>query len=71
MASLLPGDSFESFKIMEDIFIALLPPNFSLSAHRLTWEDLHRAPLITSSSECCYEIRDHLKQAQPPIEMDY
>ncbi|MEL6489478.1 MAG: LysR family transcriptional regulator [Cyanobacteria bacterium J06634_6] len=71
MASLLPGDSFESFQIIEDGFIALLPPNYSPATHRLTWDDLHTAALITSSSECCHVVRNHLKQAQPPIAMDY
>ncbi len=78
IASLLIGDEFETFSIMEDQFIALVPPNFQASqptngslVPQLTWDDLHAETLITSSSDCCIIIRDHLKRTQPPIKVDY
>lgn len=71
MAALLPGNEFENLKIMEDLFIALLPPNFANPKKQITWEDLRAASLITSSSECCEVVRRYLQQARPPVEMDY
>ncbi|MGB3572785.1 MAG: LysR family transcriptional regulator [Phormidesmis sp.] len=71
LATLLPEDDFETFKIMEDLFIALLPPNAPETKNPLSWSDLHSHPLITSSNDCCIEVRNHLRQAQPPIEVDY
>lgn len=83
MASLLPGDEFETFCMMEDPFIALLPPTYQQLKGEvgpaiapngkitLTWEDLHRYPLITSSSDCCLVLCDHFKQVQPSVEFAY
>ncbi len=71
MAELIRGSEFESFKIMDDPFIALVPPNRPDIQAQITWDDLHKHPLITSSSDCCKEIRDHLRAAHPPIEVDY
>ena len=71
MATLLTGEGFESFQIMEDPFVALLPPNQPDLRTTLTWADLRKYPLITSSSDCCKDIPNWLSQVQPPIEVDY
>ncbi|MEL7227335.1 MAG: LysR family transcriptional regulator, partial [Cyanobacteria bacterium J06576_12] len=83
IASLLIGDEFDTFKIMEDQFIALLPPGFqqpdtsaeqlsdNTAAPELSWEQLRTEKLITSSSDCCIEVRDLLQRAQPSIQVDY
>lgn len=71
MSTLLVGDEFETFKIMEDLFIALLPPSFEATSNQITWSDLQTYPLITSSNDCCTVIRQHLREATPPIEVDY
>lgn len=71
--SIIQGD-FETFSIMEDPFIALLPPGDSSTAtqpRQLTWEDLRKQPIITSSSDCCQVILPFLQQCQPPIEVAY
>lgn len=69
IAELLKGEEYETFLIMEDPFIALVPagdyPN------PLTWDTLRSEPLITSSSDCCRTILTFLKQANPPIEVAY
>ena len=69
IAELLQGEEYETFLIMEDPFIALVPagdyPN------PLTWETLRTQPLITSSSDCCRVILSFLKEANPPIEVTY
>jgi len=83
IASLLIGDEYETFQLMEDKFIALVPPSFQSdsasqqaancerTSPQLTWADLHAETLITSSSDCCTVVCDRLKQAQPPIQVDY
>lgn len=69
IAELLKGEEYDTFLIMEDPFIALVPsgdyPN------PLTWETLRAQPLITSSSDCCRIILSFLKRANPPIEVTY
>ncbi len=71
MADLIEGAEFETFKIMDDPFIALVPPNSVDIGEQLTWNDLRNYPLITSSSDCCKLIRAHLRSAQPPVSVDY
>ncbi len=73
IAELLDSEEFETFYIMEDPFIALLPPGDRPASvvPQLIWEDLRQQPLITSSSDCCKVIRSFLQQAQPPIEIAY
>ncbi|MGB3767692.1 MAG: LysR family transcriptional regulator [Phormidesmis sp.] len=68
---LLQGDEFETFKIMDDPFVALIPPNRLDIQTQLTWEDLRQNPLITSPNECCKVITNCLKAARPPIGVDY
>lgn len=68
---LLQGGEFETFKIMDDPFIALIPPNRPDLQTQLTWENLRQYPLITSPNECCKVIATHLRAAKPPIAVDY
>lgn len=68
---LLQGGEFETFKIMDDPFVALIPPNRPDIPDSLTWEDLRQHALITSPNECCKVVSTHLKAAKPPISVDY
>ena len=70
--SIMQGD-FETFPIMEDPFIALLPPsNVSpIQNRQLTWEDLRNHPIITSDRDCCRVILPFLQQREPPIKVAY
>lgn len=70
-ADLVMGGEYETFLIMEDPFIALLPPNRLEIPSQLSWDDLRQQPLITSSSDCCKAIAMHLQQAHPPVEIEY
>ncbi|MGB3791054.1 MAG: LysR family transcriptional regulator [Phormidesmis sp.] len=70
-ADLILGGDCETFLIMEDPFIALLPPNRPEIPSQLSWDDLRQHSLITSSSDCCKSIAMHLQQAHPPVEIDY
>ncbi|MGB7087147.1 MAG: LysR family transcriptional regulator [Phormidesmis sp.] len=73
IAELLKSDDFETFLIMEDPFIALLPPKGYQPSepYQLSWADLRKYPIITSESDCCQSIFPFLQQAQPPIKVDY
>ena len=70
--SIVQGD-FENFAIMEDPFIALLPPSHisPVQNRQLTWEDLRKHPIITSNKDCCRVILPFLQQCEPPIEVAY
>ncbi len=70
-ADLILGGDCETFLIMKDPFVALLPPNCPEIPSQLSWDDLRQHSLITSSSDCCKEIAMHLRQAHPPVEIDY
>lgn len=71
MSTLLQGDEFETFLIMDDPFIALLPPNHPELSSQLAWEDLRKHPLITSSSDCCKGLATKVQSATPPVNVDY
>ena len=66
----LDGDC-ETFLIMEDPIVALLPPNRLDIPSQLSYDNLRQESLITSSSDCCKSITAHLQQASPPIKIDY
>jgi DNA-binding transcriptional LysR family regulator len=73
IADLIQEDDFETFALMEDPFIALLPPGdiHAMLGAQLTWNDLRSQPLIVSSGDCCRVVRSLLQQCQPPIEIAY
>ena len=76
IAELLDAPQFESFLVMEDPFIALLPPGILTDSssgvpYQLTWDDLRAFPLITSSSDCCRIVLPLLQKHNPPISIDY
>jgi DNA-binding transcriptional LysR family regulator len=73
IADLIREDDFETFALMEDPFIALLPPG-DISAelgHQLSWDTLYQYPLIISSGDCCAVVRTLLQQRQPPVPISY
>lgn len=70
-AALLLGDDYETFLIMEDPVVALLPPSRPDIPSQLSWDDLRQHPLITSSSDCCQGLTARLRQVNPPIDVDY
>ncbi|MEL6354517.1 MAG: LysR family transcriptional regulator [Cyanobacteria bacterium J06627_28] len=70
IAEILDAPQFATFFIMEDPFIAILPPEQTFPTV-LEWQHLRDQPLITSSSDCCRVLMPLLQRAQPPIEIDY
>lgn len=72
VAETLEGEDFETQPILEDEYIALLPPNSGLRDAQLTLTDLRTYPLITSShGSCADRIQGHLAQMQPALTPRY
>lgn len=72
VAELLPEEDFETLPVINDPCIGLVPSNYPIDTAQLTWEHLHKHPLITSvHGSCTHRINRILKQAVPPINADY
>jgi DNA-binding transcriptional LysR family regulator len=72
VATLLSEESFETLPILKDPCIALLPSTCPLDTPMLAWENLYQYPLISSvHGSCTQEINKILRQAVPPIEVNY
>lgn len=71
--TLLPtGNEFETWEILRDQYIALLPPDSKLSGVTLTWEELATYPLILYSGNACgVPIANYLKASKYPINVAY
>ena len=71
-AEMLEGKEFETIHILDDEYIALLPPQFGLRDAQLTIEDLYKYPLISSSHDSCsVRLRDRLATLEPKLELTY
>lgn len=72
VAEMLCGDEFETIHILDDEYIALLPPQYGLRDAQLSVEDLYRYPLISSSHDSCsVRIRDRLKELDKELHVAY
>ncbi len=66
------GEEFETWELMRDDYIALLPPNSGLRSARITWEQLAAYPLIVpSTNSCTLRIRNHLRKSDYPLKIAY
>ncbi len=67
------GDEFETWELLRDEYIALLPPTPRLDAAQITWEQLATYPLIVpSNAGACYAmLHKHLKSLGFPINTAY
>jgi DNA-binding transcriptional LysR family regulator len=63
VAEMICEEAFESIHILDDEYIALLPPNSGLRNAQLTLTDLRTYPLISSSHDSC-SVRIHRELAQ-------
>lgn len=71
-AEMLEGDEFETIHVLDDEYIALLPPKFGVRDAQLTVEDLYKYPLISSSHDSCsMRMRDFLASLEPKLELTY
>jgi DNA-binding transcriptional LysR family regulator len=66
------NEGFETWEILRDDYIALLPPNSGLRPAQLTWEQLAVYPLILPCIDCCsIPIRNHLRISDYPLKIAY
>lgn len=75
VAELLDGEDFDRFLILDDEYIALLPPKLGLRDAQLRIEDLQTHPIISSSHGSCFARIERqinkLKQTHHPIDVTY
>ncbi|HBB31313.1 MAG TPA: LysR family transcriptional regulator, partial [Cyanobacteria bacterium UBA8803] len=67
------GEEFQTWEILRDEYIVLLPPNSELRNAQLTWEQLRTYPLILPpmSNACHLRIHHHLRTLGFPIKAAY
>ncbi len=66
------GNEFETWEILRDDYVLLLPPTTNLSSAKVTWKQLAAYPLIISSGIPCNEwIRKYLVIAEYPLNIAY
>jgi DNA-binding transcriptional LysR family regulator len=66
------GEEFETWELMRDDYIALLPPNSGLRNAKMNWEQLAAYPLIVpSTNSCTLRIRNHLRRSDYPLKIAY
>lgn len=64
-------DEFDTWEMLRDQYVALLPPNAD-STNTISWEQLAAYPLILSTVNACYlPINNYLKTSQHPIKVAY
>lgn len=64
---------FETWELMHDEYLALMPPHSHVAGEPLTWEQLADMPLIMppESDTCCAIIRNHLDKVGLPFNLAY
>lgn len=67
------SNEFETWEILRDEFVVLLPPTPRIKTAQLSWEQLASYPLIcTHPNDCCYPlIRNHLLASGFPLKPTY
>lgn len=67
------SNEFETWEILRDEYIVLLPPSPKLRNAQLTWEQLAAYPLILpSANDTCYvRLRNHLLASGFPLKVAY
>lgn len=66
------SDEFETWEILRDDYIVLLPPNTNLNIQQISWQQLAEFPLIISSLNPCRDyIQPYLSQAEYPLKIAY
>jgi len=72
VAEILCGDEFETVHILEDEYVALLPPDSGLRDAQLTLETLKNSPLIASTHNSCYSrIQEQLQKLENTLRVCY
>lgn len=72
VAEMLHGEEFETIHILDDEYIALLPPQYGLREAQLKLEDFYEYPLIASSyNSCSMRIHNRLKAIDENLQVTY
>lgn len=69
----LPSNNeFETWEILRDDYIVLLPPKCPIETRQISWQKLAEFPLIISSLNPCYDyVIPYLNQAEYPMKIAY
>jgi DNA-binding transcriptional LysR family regulator len=66
------SDEFETWELLRDDYIVLLPPTASATTQQLNWKQLAAYPLIVpSTNTCSIRIRNHLRFSDYPLNIAY
>ena len=66
------SDDFETWEIMRDEFVVLLPPSAHPAPNPLTWRDLNRSAFILYNyAECTTAVRQHWQHWQQSLKVAY
>lgn len=66
------SDEFETWEILRDDYIVILPPNSNLDTKEISWQQLAKFPLIISALTPCHDyILPYLNQAEYPLNIAY
>ena len=66
------SDDFESWEILRDEFVVLLPPEAQRAPALLTWNDLRRyAFILYNYAECTSAVRQHWQQAGQSLKVAF
>lgn len=66
------SNEFETWELLRDDYVALLPPMTRLRSTQLTWDQLADYPLILpSTNTCSIRLRNHLKVSPYPLNIAY
>lgn len=62
----------DTFKLLQDDYVVLLPPDAPWEKKQLTWQELASYPLIISTTKCCSTVfRPYLQRSQVPLKIAY
>jgi DNA-binding transcriptional LysR family regulator len=69
----LQTDGFETYEIMRDEYIALLPPTTPMLNQQLTWEQMKHFPLISyvPGNSCHTRLQDYLRKHHASMTIAY
>ncbi|MBF2090170.1 MAG: LysR family transcriptional regulator [Synechococcales cyanobacterium K44_A2020_017] len=66
-------DDFETWEILRDDYVALLPPDAKIAGPAITWDELHSFPLIMPAADdsCRLIVRKYFTQFDQPLTAAY
>ncbi len=72
LTELPAGNEFETWEILRDEYVALLPPTSKLRSGKLSWQQLATYPLIVySQGYCATRVRKYLMASELPLNFAY